>query len=234
MVHGDDDGLRVPPAIAPRQIVVVPMLRNKPEDANVLGYCEALATALSRETALNDRIRVLVDTKDIKSADKRWNWVRRGAPIIIEIGPRDVSNGQITYMRRDQLRDGDKVQSASMPRDKFIAEAAGILADIQVRLFLAAKTRLESNIRSDIATFDELAEYFSGGGDDEDTAEFRGWVRVSWARPEGAALDEIDERLKKLKLTIRNAPIGQSAAQLGKCIFTGAPAVQEILIARAY
>jgi len=234
MVHGDDDGLRVPPAIAPRQIVIVPMLRNKPEDANVLGYCEALATALSRETALNDRIRVLVDTKDIKSADKRWNWVRRGAPVIIEIGPRDVANLQITYMRRDQLRDGDKVQSASMPRDKFVAEAAGMLADIQVRLFLAAKTRLESNIRSDIATFDELAEYFSGGGEDEDSAEFRGWVRVSWARPEGAALDEIDERLKKLKLTIRNAPIGQSAAQLGKCIFTGAPAVQEILIARAY
>jgi prolyl-tRNA synthetase len=103
-----------------------------------------------------------------------------------------------------------------------------------VRLFSEAKTRLDTNIRSDIQTFDELAEYYSGAGDDEDTAEFRGWVRVSWSRPEGAALDEIDERLKKLKLTIRNAPLGQSQAPLGKCIFTGAPAVQEILIARAY
>lgn len=124
-----------------------------------------------------------------------------------------------------------------MAREKFVAEAAGILADIQVRLFSAAKTRLDGNIRSDIRTFGELAEYFSGGRDDDDddnSAEFRGWVRVSWARPEGAALDEIDERLKKLKLTIRNAPIGQSKSQLGKCIFTGAPAVQEVLIARAY
>ncbi len=234
MVHGDDDGLRIPPAIAPRQIVIVPMLRNKPEDADVLGYCESLAHALARETALDSRIRVQLDTKDIKSADKRWNWVRRGAPIIVEVGPRDVANGQVTYMRRDRLRDGDKIRSASMPRERFIAEAAGMLAEIQVRLFAEAKTRLDSNIRSDIKTFVDLEEYFSGSGDDEDTAEFRGWLRVPWSQPSGAALDRVDERLKKLKLTIRNAPLGQSEAPLGKCIFTGGPAIQEILVARAY
>jgi prolyl-tRNA synthetase len=234
MVHGDDDGLRIPPAIAPRQIVIVPMLRNKPEDADVLGYCESLAHALARETALDDRIRVQLDTKDIKSADKRWNWVRRGAPIIVEVGPRDISNGQVTYMRRDRLRDGDKIRSASMPRERFIAEAASMLAEIQVRLFAEAKTRLDGNIRSDIKTFGDLEEYFSGSGDDEDTAEFRGWLRVPWSQPSGAALDRVDERLKKLKLTIRNAPLGQSEAPLGKCIFTGEPAVQEILVAHAY
>ena len=93
MVHGDDDGLRIPPAISPRQIVIVPMLRNRPEDADVLGYCESLAHALARETALDDRIRVQLDAKDIKSADKRWNWVRRGTPIILE-DLRDVANGR--------------------------------------------------------------------------------------------------------------------------------------------
>ncbi len=234
MVHGDDDGLRAPPAIAPRQIVIVPMLRNKPEDAAVLGYCESLDRELVRQTALGDRLRVQVDRKDIKSADKRWNWVRRGAPIIIEIGPRDVASGQVTYMRRDRLRDGDRVVSATVPREKFMAEAAGVLTEIQVRLFSEAKTRLDGNIRSDIRSFDELSEYFSGAGEDEESVEFRGWVRLPWSRPSGAALDQIDERLKQLKLTIRNAPLGQSEAPLGKCIFTGQPAVQEILIARAY
>ncbi len=234
MVHGDDDGLRAPPAIAPRQIVIVPMLRNKPEDAAVLGYCESLDRELVRQTALGDRLRVQVDRKDIKSADKRWNWVRRGAPIIIEIGPRDVASGQVTYMRRDRLRDGDRVVSATVPREKFVAEAAGLLTEIQVRLFSEAKTRLDGNIRSDIRSFDELSEYFSGAGEDEESVEFRGWVRLPWSRPSGAALDQIDERLKQLKLTIRNAPLGQSEAPLGKCIFTGQPAVQEILIARAY
>jgi prolyl-tRNA synthetase len=234
MTHGDDDGLRLPPAIAPKQIVIVPMLRNKPEDADVLGYCEALAHALARETAFNDRIRVQLDTKDIKSADKRWNWVRRGAPIIVEIGPRDMANGQVTYMRRDLLRDGDKVRSHSAPRDGFVAGAAQLLTEIQVRLFAEAKTRLDSNIESNIGSFEALAEYFGAAGDEEEASEFKGWARVGWAQPRGTALDQIEQRLKTLKLSIRNAPLGESPASLGKCIFTGAPATQEILIARAY
>jgi prolyl-tRNA synthetase len=234
MTHGDDDGLRLPPTIAPRQIVIVPMLRNKPEDADVLGYCEALAQALGRETAFNDRIRVQLDSKDIKSADKRWNWVRRGAPLIVEIGPRDMANQQVTYMRRDKLRDGDKVVSMNLPRDQFVGEAAQILTDIQVRLFAEAKTRLDSNIRSDIGDFGALAEYFGAGGDEDEASEFRGWVRAPWSRPSGAALDAAEQRLKQLKLSIRNAPLGQSESSLGKCIFTGEPAVQEVLISRAY
>jgi prolyl-tRNA synthetase len=212
LTHGDDDGLRLPPAIAPRQIVIVPMLRNKPEDADVLGYCEALAQALARETAFNERIRVLLDTKDIKSADKRWNWVRRGAPLIVEIGPRDVANAAVTYMRRDQLRDGDKIRSHGVSREQFIAEAPQLLVAIQTRLFAEAKTRLDSNIRSDITTFDELAEYFGAAGDEDEAADFKGWVRASWSRPSGAALQSVEQRLKQLKLSVRNAPQGQSDA----------------------
>jgi prolyl-tRNA synthetase len=234
MTHGDDDGLRLPPAIAPRQIVIVPMLRNKPEDADVLGYCEALAVALTRETAFNERIRVLVDKKDTKSADKRWNWVRRGAPIIAEIGPRDVASGQVTFMRRDQLRDGDKVRSHGVSREQFVAEAAQVLTAIQVRLFAEAKTRLDSNIKSDVSNFAELEEYFGAAGDEDEASEFKGWVRAPWSRPQGAALTEIEQRLKKLKLSIRNAPLGQSKGQPGKCLFTGERAEEEILIARAY
>ncbi len=139
MTHGDDDGLRLPPAIAPRQIVIVPMLRGKPEDGDVMGYCEALAAALRAQTAFNERIRVWVDSKDIKSADKRWNWVRRGAPLILEVGPRDVAGGQVSFMRRDQLRDGDKVRSHAMAREQFVNEAAALLTEIQVRLYSEAK-----------------------------------------------------------------------------------------------
>src|SRR6202012_3470900 len=105
MTHGDDDGLRLPPAIAPKQIVVVPMLRDKPEDAEVLAYCESLVKQLNGFTVFGQPVRAYLDTKKIKSAEKRWNWVRRGAPIIIEIGPRDAAGNQVTYMRRDMLRD---------------------------------------------------------------------------------------------------------------------------------
>jgi prolyl-tRNA synthetase len=79
-------------------------------------------------------------------------------------------------------------------------------------------------------TFADLENYYGG---QEDGGEFKGWARVAWSRPTGAALEDVSERLKALKLTIRNAPRAQPAT-FGKCIFTGAPGVEEILLARAY
>src|ERR1700761_745432 len=105
MTHGDDDGLRLPPAIAPRQIVIVPILRDKPEDAEVLAYCDALAKDLCAGVALAAPMRAIVDKKPGRSADKRWEWIRRGAPLLVELGPRDAASGQVTFMRRDALRD---------------------------------------------------------------------------------------------------------------------------------
>ena len=234
MTHGDDDGLRLPPAIAPRQIVIVPMLRDKPEDAEVLAFAQGLATELGETLALKAPIRVLLDKKPLKSADKRWNWVRRGAPIIVEIGPRDAANGVVTFMRRDALRDGDKVASHNLPRAEFIAAAPGLLAEIQANLYADAKARLEANIRTDMKSFEDLAAFFGPAAEDDDAAAtFKGWVRASWSKPTGEALDAVVARLKTLKLTIRNAPMDQPAT-FGPCIFSGEPGVQEILIARAY
>jgi prolyl-tRNA synthetase len=230
MIHGDDDGLRTPPRIAPKQIVIVPMLRDKPEDADVLAYCEALAKELNALTVFQAPVRAHIDKTQARSADKRWDWVRRGAPLILEIGPRDAVNGQVTYLRRDALRDGDKIKSHAAPRAQFVAQAADLLGDIQNDLLNEAKARLTSNIKTDIKTFGELAEYF--GTDDED-GKFKGWVKVGWSRPTGASLDNVDAQLKKLKLTLRNAPLDQSG-ELGTCLFTGKKAVEQILIARAY
>ena len=95
MTHGDDDGLRVPPRIAPHQIVILPMLRDKPEDAAVLAYCEEVRAALASQWAMGEPVRVLFDKSPGKAAAKRWDWVRKGAPIIIEVGPRDMAEGKI-------------------------------------------------------------------------------------------------------------------------------------------
>ena len=204
MTHGDDDGLRLPPKIAPRQIVIVPMLRDKPEDKELLDYCSSLEKELKAAG-----IRVLVDSKPVKSAEKRWNWVRRGAPVIVEIGGRDAAGGNVTYMRRDALRDGDKVVSHTSPRAEFVAGAQALLDDIQARLFAEAKARLDDNIMYRIKTFDELVEYFGAPEADDEGGAFKGWAYVPWSKPEGAKLEAIAERLKALKLTIRNAPLNQ-------------------------
>jgi prolyl-tRNA synthetase len=228
MTHGDDDGLRLPPAIAPRQIVVVPMLRDKPEDADVLKYCEDLVTTLSREQVFGQPLRAFLDTKKIKSAEKRWNWVRRGAPIIVEIGPRDAAGAQVTYLRRDALRDGDKVKSIVKPRQDFLENAVQLLAEIQAGLYADAKARLDANIKSGVSDWKGVEDYFAGSED-----EFKGWLLVSWSKPTGAELEKVDQKLKGLKLTIRNAPL-QQPNSVAPCIFTGANGREEILIGRAY
>jgi len=234
MTHGDDDGLRLPPAVAPRQVVIVPILRDKPEDAEVLAYGEALAKALGGQTVFGERLRALLDIRHMRSADKRWDWVRRGGPIVVEVGPRDAAGGQVSFLRRDQLREGEKIASRVMARDDFVGAAAAMLSDIQKALFAEAKARLDANIRSDIKSFDEMAEYFGAAAEDDDEgAPFKGWVRAPWSRPTGEALEAVDQRLKSLKLTIRNAPLNQGAPA-GACLFTGQPAVEEVLIARAY
>ncbi len=233
MTHGDDDGLRLPPAIAPRQIVIVPMLRDKPEDAEVLAYGEALAKELNGLMAFGVPVRALLDKKPLRSAEKRWNWVRKGAPIILELGPRDAAAGQVTVIRRDDLRDGDKVRSQAVARETFVGGAVAMLEEIQASLFAEAKARLDGALIDGIKTFDDLAAYFGPAAEDEADA-FRGWAKVVWARPTGAELEAVDARLKTLKLTIRNAPSDQPGGDLGTCLFTGRPAVEAILIARAY
>ncbi|MFO1240033.1 MAG: aminoacyl--tRNA ligase-related protein [Sphingomonadaceae bacterium] len=225
MVHGDDDGLRCPPQIAPQQVVIVPMLRDNDEDAAVIDYARALATELRGLTVFGEPVRVLLDTKAIKASNKRWAWVKKGAPLIVEVGPRDVAGGNVAVIRRDRLyTDEGKLASAITARGDFVAAACATLEDIQSSLYAEAKTRLDAGIRRDVT---DLAAHFAG---DEKVV---GWVEVQWSRPTGDALDAIVQQLKALKITMRNAPLDAAPAD-GPCFFTGEPAVERILIGRTY
>ena len=148
MVHGDDDGLRVPPRVAPWQIVIVPMLRDAPEDAEIVSYCKALQADLSAHSALGEPVRALLDLKFGKPATKRWGWVKKGAPIVIEVGGRDVAGWQ---------RVGDyaatvctvRTASSTVPSLRVaisFATAAAMLEEIQASLLHEARVRLDANI----------------------------------------------------------------------------------------
>src|SRR6185295_15987162 len=102
-----------------------------------------------------------------------------------------------------------------------VAQAPLLLEAIQRQLFDEASARLNANIRSDLKSWDDLAAYYGAG---EDENEVKGWSRVAWSKPSGDALEGVGERLKALKLTIRNAPL-QQAASFGVCVFTGEPGV---------
>ena len=225
MTHGDDDGLRCPPSIAPHQIVIVPMLRDNEEDAAILDYCRDLEASLKALDAFREPVRVLLDTSGAKAQTKRWGWVKKGAPIIVEVGPRDVAGGNVAVIRRDRLyQESGKLNSAFIAKSDFIAEAAATLDDIQSSLHAEASERLHASIRRDVT---DLAAHFAG--DDK----FVGWVEVQWSRPTGAMLDKIVEQLKSLKLTMRNTPLDAAPAD-GPCVFTGEPAVERVLIGRTY
>ncbi|WP_252257822.1 proline--tRNA ligase [Erythrobacter aurantius] len=229
MTHGDDDGLRVPPRIAPHQIVILPMLRDKPEDDAVIAYCEELRAALADQWSMGEKLRVLFDKTPGKATAKRWDWVRKGAPVIIEVGPRDMEEGKVAMLRRDRLWNADngKPNMHFTPRDEFVAAAAALLEEIQTGLFEEARARRDANITRGLTQWSEVTDFFASNG------KYPGWVEVQWAKPTGDALEKVVEQLKGEKLTIRNVPRDGEPAD-GTCIFTGAPAVERILVARAY
>jgi prolyl-tRNA synthetase len=229
MTHGDDDGLRVPPKIAPWQVVILPMLREDEGDAALIDYCEALRAALAGQTALGEPVRVLLDVKPGKPAQKRWDWVRKGAPVIVEVGGRDRDNGVVSLLRRDALWDTATGKPAFETPTREVAGQTipGILGDMHAAMFVEAQERREANITRGVSDFAAVEKHFAAAN------KFPGWVEVQWSKPTGAELDKVVERLKALKLTIRNVPLGSHAAD-GACIFTGTLATERVLLAKAY
>ncbi|MEN9926532.1 MAG: hypothetical protein RL268_2658, partial [Pseudomonadota bacterium] len=228
MTHGDDDGLRVPPRIAPHQIVILPMLRDDDGDEALLAYCEELRKALASQSALGEPIRVLLDKRAGKATQKRWAWVKKGVPLILEIGGRDAAGGQVSVVRRDRLyREDGKVNFVGQGKEEFLGQAAAELEDIQRALFAEAAARRDAQIHRGVTDLAGLEKFFA------EDQKYPGWVELGWSRPTGTALDEVVAKLKALKLTMRNTPLGAPPAS-GTCPFTGQPAVETIYVARAY
>jgi prolyl-tRNA synthetase len=202
MTHGDDDGA-------------------------LLAYCEELATALRKLSAFGEPVRVLLDKRPGKATQKRWAWVKKGVPLVLEIGGRDAAGGQVSMLRRDQLWNAAaKANFIGLAKDEFIARAVAELEAVQAGLYAEAKTKRDANLTR-IDSFDALAAFFS------EDKRYPGWAEVVWSRPTGAELEGVVQRLKALKLTIRNTPLGGEPVS-GTCIFTGAPAAERIYVARAY
>ena len=228
MTHGDDDGLRVPPQVAPHQVVILPMLREDEGDEALLAYCEDLRRAVAGQQALGEPVRVLLDKRPGKATQKRWAWVKKGVPLILEIGGRDAAGGQVSVLRRDRLwNDKAKPNFTAQAREQFVAGVAAELEAIQHALFEEARAKRDANVHRGVDSLDALAAFY---GEQE---RYPGWVELVWSRPTGAELDGVVARLKELKLTIRNTPMGGDPVS-GTCMFTGKPAVERIYVARSY
>jgi len=224
MTHGDDDGLRLPPRLAPQHVIVNPIIRDEDTRAAVLDYAESVAKRLRAVSFAGEPVRVRIDTRDLPGAEKKWEWIKKGAPVILEVGPRDIEKDGAAFMRRDKVHD-----KKSFPT---IAELEGSLAqtlqDIQDSLFAEAKAMREARSRGDIADYAAFKAFFGEKGVDQPT-DHLGFVRAPWCGDEATVADYLDP----LAVTIRCIPFDQPAS-LGPCVLTGGEAKHEVIFAKAY
>ena len=228
MTHADDEGMVVPPRIAPYEIVLLPLIKKPEDEAAVMEYVNKLAADLKKKTAFDEKIRLKIDARDKKPADKFWEWSKKGAPIICEIGMRDVESKGLMVRERLKINTPEGKEIAN--RDDFVATIGERIEAIQAKMLSNAKDRLEQNIRTDIKTPEEFAAYFANSNEwIEDGKQGKvAFVRGKWSEDENT-----EELLKAMKITIRCIPFDQSGTK-GKCLLTGKDATMDVIYARAY
>ena len=222
MTHADDDGLVLPPRLAPKHVVILPIYRSDEERAQVLEYCDALKNELSAESFADGKVRAFIDDRDLRGGEKNWQHIKRGVPVRIEVGPRDIAADSVFVGRRDK---GHK-DKMSLGRSEFVSTIRQTLDEIQQTLFDRAKKLRDDNTRS-IDRLDDLTEYFTP--DNPDRPEIHGGFAVCHFNES----PEADEYLKKNKLTIRCIPL-DGDDEPGECLLTGTPSARRAIVAKAY
>ena len=159
MTHADDDGMVVPPKIAPYQVVIVPVIKKQEDSDAVMAYINKLVADLKKQAPFAEKIRIKIDRRDKASVDKFWEWTRKGAPVICEIGMRDVDGSKVMVKERAKLGTAEGKQIVSF--DEFVSTITSRLENMQKEIFSKAKNRLEQNIRTDISSPEDFKKYFS-------------------------------------------------------------------------
>ena len=211
MTHGDDKGLRLPPKLAPYQVVIVPIYRRDAQKTQVLETVDRLERELSEAG-----VRVHVDHREGHSPGFKFNdWEMRGAPVRLEIGPRDVKNDTAALARRDVAgRDGKQF----VPQAGIVAAAQSLLDEVQASLLADAEHFRDDHI-IDARDYDELRQIIDAGD----------WARAWWAGDDSDELAVKDET----GATIRCFPFDQPDDG-GLCVKTGQTAQRIALFAKAY
>src|SRR6266704_1825400 len=222
MAHGDDDGVVLPPRIAPTQIVILPITPKEEARAKVLEACDKLAKQIREMRYVDRSIEVEIDRRQLGGGVKNWEWIKKGVPLRVEIGPRDLEKNSVEVSRRDQ---GIKARE-SMSIQEFAANAPEILMSIQKNLYDRAKKFQEENTRA-IESKKEFYDLFTAKSANKPEIH-GGFALAHW---NGSR--EVEEQIKNdLKVTIRVIPFGDG--EPGRCIFTGEPSRQRVVWAKSY
>ncbi len=216
MVHSDDDGLVLPPKLAPRHVVIVPVIPKDEHRVAVTEYCRKLRTELLDCQYDGEPLRVELDEREMRGGEKVWGWVKKGVPIRLEVGPRDVQNDVVFLGRRDK----PAKERQTVPRQELIGSIDQILGDIHDSLYQRALQFRSANTQR-IKSKDEFYSWF---GNEEQS----GFATCPWAG--GAELEK--QIAAETKVTIRCIPMDEE--ERGTCPFTGTPDAPHAVFARSY
>ncbi len=210
MAHGDDTGLRLPPVVAPFQVVAVPIFKNDEQKVSVM---ETIHKLIAEVRAAG--VRVHLDDRDYNPGYKYNDWEMRGVPIRLEVGPKDVEKGNAVLVRRDVA---GKAAKNFVSQENIGQQVKDMLADIQAAILQQATEFRDSNI-VDVTTYDELKQVVEDGK----------WARGWWNEN-----SDLEKQIKDdTTATLRCYPFEQPGGT-GKNFMTGDEADQVALFAKAY
>ena len=220
MTHGDDNGLRVPPRLAPIEVIIVPIFRKDDERDRVVGAAHKLRDELQGWVGrgATDRLRVKVDAREgMKPGAKYYEWELRGVPLRLELGPRDLDQNSVMSARRDTR------EKAPLSMNDLAPQVARMLETIQAQMFSDAKARRDAATVRDPMSYAQFREFMDGEG---------GFVYAGW-NGDPAVEAKVKE---ETKATIRVIPDAEfrSPEAPRTCLVTGEPAKHEVLWAKAY
>ena len=234
MTHSDDDGLILPPRLAPAHVVLLPVFRGDESKPAVMEYINSLAKELRAQRFGERRVEVEIDARDLRGGDKQWEWIKKGIPLRVEVGPRDVEGNAVMLARRDR---GPK-EKAAMPRADFVASVVSILEDMQKGMFQKALAYRNEHTRP-IDVKAEFDAFFTPKSKSEDKAEIHGGFALShWCGNEVCEAQVKDA----LKVTIccipqggyAGAPWADKVQEQGACVVCGQPSAQRVVFAKSY
>jgi prolyl-tRNA synthetase len=223
MTHGDDDGLILPPRLAPAHVVILPIIHGDDTKTSVLEYCDSLAAQLRAQTYDGRPIEVIVDKSEGRGGEKVWGWIKKGIPVYCEIGPRDIAANAVFSGRRDKSRK----ERSTLPHAEFVATIGATLDAIQKNLFDRAKTYHDANITR-IDSKDDFYAYFTPKNAEKPEIH-GGFALCHW---NGKAA--VEEQVRNdLSVTVRCIPLnGQD--EPGKCVITGEPSTRRVIFGKSY
>lgn len=219
MAHADDDGLVLPPRIAPNHVVIVPIVPKEEHREAVMAAVNQLAADLRQQSFHGDAVTVRVDYRDLNGGVKNWELIKKGVPIRVELGPRDLEKGTIAVVRRDR---GPK-DKAFLPVAEFVGQVTETLQEIQDGLYeraLAFREAHSVKLDGKEAFYDFFQNPDSAGG----------FALAHWA----GSNDDEDQLKKDLQVTIRCIPFEDRFAEEGTCFFTGKPSSRRLVFAKSY